>query len=288
MEPTPTRGTPPVEEQTAAAVSGSALSQWSVTPSVSSAGVSSRGTLASGTLRIVIPISEAESSADEIKEMSVPASPPRLPISQGLATGSMTHAVTKSVIYRQQREDEAAASSSRSQEDELSGRQSPGSGRDLMPLGTDCQESKEGGESDPEGARPRVGQDAVIPVETRTWDEMEDAVWQSVRGTSEGAMGYALAVLDRIWTDVEEGRADTTADHQPRDDIRPAQPDGRATAGEGSFTAATGRPADRATSHSHTPSLDRVRSEADSSGVEVLADLLEGDATHIRKERVQL
>ncbi len=47
-------------------------------------------------------------------------------------------------------------------------------------------------------------QDAVTAVETRTWDEMKNTVWQIVRGTSEGAMGYALAILDRIRTDVEE------------------------------------------------------------------------------------
>ncbi len=84
----------------------------------------------------------------------MPASPPRLPISQDLTTGSMTHAVTSSAIYCQRLEDEAAASSSHSQEDKLSGQQSPGSGRDLMPLGRECLESEEGGESDLEGARP--------------------------------------------------------------------------------------------------------------------------------------
>ncbi len=201
VRPAPTMETPPAEKQTAAAASGSALSQRSVTSSVISAGVSSRGTLASGTLRIVIPTIEAESSEDE---MSVPASPPRLRIPQGLATGSMAHAVTSSVIYHQQLEDEAAASSSRSQEDGLSGQQSTGSGRDLMPMRADYQESREGSENDSEGARPRVGQDTVTTVETCTWDEMDGAVWQSVRGTLEGAMGYALAVLDQIRTDVEE------------------------------------------------------------------------------------
>ncbi len=54
------------------------------------------------------------------------------------------------------------------------------------------------------GARPQAGQNAVVPVETHPWEEVEGAVWQSVRGTSEGAIGYALAVLDRIQTDVEE------------------------------------------------------------------------------------
>ena len=41
-------------------------------------------------------------------------------------------------------------------------------------------------------------------METHTWEEMESAVWQSARGTSDWAMGYALAILDRIRTDVEE------------------------------------------------------------------------------------
>ncbi len=44
----------------------------------------------------------------------------------------------------------------------------------------------------------------MVLVETHTWEEVEGAIWQSVRRTSEGAMGYALAVLDRIRTDVEE------------------------------------------------------------------------------------
>ncbi len=136
--------------------------------------------------------------------MHVPASPPRLPISQDLATGSMYHAVTSSVIYRQQVEDEAGASSSHSQEDRLSGRQSPGSGRGPGPLKTDCQEPEEGVENDSAGARTRVGQNAVVPVETHTWEEVEGAVWQGVRGNSEGVMGYALAVLDQIQTNVEE------------------------------------------------------------------------------------
>ena len=54
------------------------------------------------------------------------------------------------------------------------------------------------------GARPQVGQNEVAPLETHTWEEVEGAVWQSVRGTSEGAMEYALAVLDQIRTNVEE------------------------------------------------------------------------------------
>ncbi len=136
--------------------------------------------------------------------MGVSASPLRLPSSQGLDTGSMTSAVTTSVIYRQRVEDEAAASSSHIQEDRLSGRQSPGSGQGLGPLRTGCQESEETVVNDSAGAGPRIGQNAVVPVETHTWEEVEGAVWQSVRGTSEGAMWYALAILDRIRTDMEQ------------------------------------------------------------------------------------
>ncbi len=73
-----------------------------------------------------------------------------------------------------------------------------------MPVRADYPEPGEDSENDSAGARPRVGQDIVIPVKTHTWDEMEGAVWQSVRGTSEGAMGYALAVQDQIQTNVEE------------------------------------------------------------------------------------
>ena len=36
------------------------------------------------------------------------------------------------------------------------------------------------------------------------WDEMEGAVRQSICGMTEGTMGYALAVLDQICTDMEE------------------------------------------------------------------------------------
>ncbi len=75
MQPAPTKETSPTEEQAGAVASGSALSLWSVASGISSTKAGSRGTLASGTLRIIIPTSEAESSADEIEEMSVPASP---------------------------------------------------------------------------------------------------------------------------------------------------------------------------------------------------------------------
>ncbi len=79
VRPAPAMEALKAEEQTATAASGSATSQRSVAPNVSSAGTSSKGTFVSGFLRqwIVIPASDAESSADEIEEMSVPASQPR-------------------------------------------------------------------------------------------------------------------------------------------------------------------------------------------------------------------
>ncbi len=49
-------------------------------------------------------------------------------------------------------------------------------------------------------------------METHTWEEMEGAVRQGARGTADGAMGYALTVLDRMRPDVEERfRAQTLA-----------------------------------------------------------------------------
>ncbi len=197
----PVRETAPTKEQAAAAASRSTLSQRSVTHGVSPTKTSSRGTLASGTLQIVIPVSDDDSSEDE---MGVSASPPRLPGSRDLATDSMTDAVTTSVIHRQRVEDEAAASSSHNQEGKLAGRQSPRAERDRGPLRTGCLESGETAGHDPAGARPRIGQNAIVLVETHTWEEAEGAVWQSACGTSDGAMGYALAILDRIRTDVEE------------------------------------------------------------------------------------
>ncbi len=105
--------------------------------------------MASGTLQIVIPTSGADSSEDKT---GVSASPPRLPSYQGLATGSVTSAVTTSVIYRQRVEDEAAASSSHSQDDRLSGRQSLRAGQGPGPLRTGCQESEETVENNSAGA----------------------------------------------------------------------------------------------------------------------------------------
>ncbi len=202
VRPVSTRKALPTGEQIVVTASGSALSQRYVTRSVSLMRVSSRETLASGTLRIVIPDSDVDGSEDE---MRVSASPPRLPSSQDLTTVPMTDAVTTAVIHCQRAEDEAAASSSHSQEGKLPVRQSPRAGQDLGPLRTGAPESGEAAGNDPGGARPRRGQNAVAPVETHTWEEVEGAVWQSARGTSDGAIGYALAVLDRMQTEVEEG-----------------------------------------------------------------------------------
>ncbi len=104
----------PTEEQPAANTSQSALSQRSVSVTT----VSSRETLASGTVRIVIPTSGADSSEEE---MDVPASPSRLPGRQGLPNNLLTEAVT-TVLHRQRVEDEAATSSSHGPERKLSER----------------------------------------------------------------------------------------------------------------------------------------------------------------------
>ncbi len=117
VRPTPAQETAPTEEQPVATAPRSALSQRSVSRSVSVTKTSSRETLASGTLQIVILMN----GTDSLKEqMDVPTSPPRLPGPRGLSTNPLTAAVTTSVIHHQQVEDEAAASSSRSQEGKLS------------------------------------------------------------------------------------------------------------------------------------------------------------------------
>ena len=83
VRPAPAKETAPAEEQPAATTSRSALSQRSVIRSVSVTKVSSRETLGSGTLQIVILTSGTDSSEDE---MNVPVSPPRLPSSHDLST----------------------------------------------------------------------------------------------------------------------------------------------------------------------------------------------------------
>ncbi len=164
----------PTEEQIAATALGSALSQRSVTHSISPIQVSSRETLASGTLRIVIPASDVDSSEDE---MRVSTSPLQLPSSQELTTDPMTDAVSIAVLHRQRAENQAAASSSRSQEGKVTVRQSPGTGQGLGPLKTGCPESEEPAETDPTGTRTWVEQNAIVPVEIHTWEEVEGAVW---------------------------------------------------------------------------------------------------------------
>ncbi len=134
--------------------------------------------------------------------MDASVSPPRLSSSHGLSTNPPTDAAATSVIHRQQVEDEAAASSSHSQEGRLSEWQTPRAGQSLERPG--CPESEETAEDDPVGAGRQRGQNVIVPVETHTWEEVKGAVWQIARGTSEGAMGYALAILDGMWTDVEE------------------------------------------------------------------------------------
>ncbi len=149
VRPMPTGKVLSAGEQIAATASESALSQRSVTHSISPTKVSSRETLASGTLQIVIPASDVDSSGDG---MEVSTSPLRLPNSQELATDPMTEAVTTAVLHRQRAEDQAAASSSCSQEGKVIMRQSPGTGQDLGPLKTFCPGSEEPAEIDPIGA----------------------------------------------------------------------------------------------------------------------------------------
>ena len=205
----PTGKVLPAREQIAATALGSALNQRSVTHSVSPTRVSSRETLASGTLQIVIPASDVDSLEDE---MEVSASPPRLPNDQGSTTDLMTEAVTTAVLHRQRAEDQAASSSSCSQEGKVTIRPSPGTGQGLGPLKNGFPESEKSAETSSTGTKPQVGQNAIVPVETHTWEEMEGAVWQGARATADGAMGYALTVLDRMRTDVEERfRAQTRA-----------------------------------------------------------------------------
>ena len=88
VQPVPTGKALPTGEQIVVTASGSALSQRSVTRSVSPIRVSSTETLASGTLQIVIPDSDVDGSEDGMRVSA-------------LATDPMTDAVTAAVIHRQ-------------------------------------------------------------------------------------------------------------------------------------------------------------------------------------------
>ncbi len=172
-----------------------------MTPGVSPTKASSKDSLASGTLRIVIPASDQDTSEDE---MGVSASPPQLPGPQGLAADLLTEAVTAAVIHRHLVEDEAAVSSPHSQGYGPSGQQSSRVDQGPGPQGAGHQEPEGPVEANHMGARPRAGQKAIAPVETHTWEEVESVVWQSAQGTADWAIGYALTILDKVWTDVEE------------------------------------------------------------------------------------
>ncbi len=188
-----------MKEQPAVTASRSVLSHRSAGSSASALTVSSRETLTSGALQIIILTNGTDSSEEE---MEVPASPPRIPGPQDLSNNLLTEAVTTAILHRQQVEDEAAASSSSGQERELSGRQAHVKKQDPRRAG--CSELEEPTGSNPAGTGARKGQGAIKPVETHTWEEMEGAVRQGARGTAEGTMGYALTVLDQMRTDVEE------------------------------------------------------------------------------------
>ncbi len=204
VRPAPTRKAIPTEEQPAAITSRSILRHRSVSSSASVLTVSPHDTHAGGALQIVIPISGMDSSEEE---MEVPASPPRIPGPQDSSNDLLTEAVTMAILHCQQVEDEAAASSASGQEGK---QQAPVTRQD--PRRTGCTELEESTGSSPVGPGARRGQGTVKPVETHTWEELEGAVRQGVRGTAEGTMGYALTVLDQMQTDVEEWfRAQTRA-----------------------------------------------------------------------------
>ncbi len=191
--------TVPTEEQPAATASRSVLSHRSVGRSVSVTTVSPRETLTSETLQIVIPTSGTDSSEEE---MDVPASPSRIPGHQDLPNNLLTEAVTTAFLHRQQAEDEAAASSSPGPERKISERQTLVEKQDPRKAG--CPESEESVGNDPVGSGARKGQSTVTLVETHTWEEMEGAVRQGARGTTEGALGYTLTILSQMRADVEE------------------------------------------------------------------------------------
>ncbi len=147
MKPPPVQEAATTEEQPAATGSRSELSQRPASRSVSVTTISSRETLASGTLWIVIPTSEVDSSE---REMDVPASPSRLPGHQELPNYLLTEAVTTSVLHCQRVEDEAETSSSHGPERELSERQTLRERQDPRKAG--CPEVEESAGSNPAGA----------------------------------------------------------------------------------------------------------------------------------------
>ncbi len=218
MQPATEIKVPLATERIPATVSRSATSQRSVASSISFLGASSNGTHISGSLKIVIPAADVEGSADKMEEMSVPPSPLTLPMLQGPTASSMTQAVTSSVIYAHQMEDDAAASPSRDPEDGSSGRRPQGQEGPNCPPKVDHRGTDEDVQG---GARPRRDKEATTgpsrlgwtqpgvvpswdPVETSTWEELEEAAHLSVQGTTEGAMDYALAMLSQARTDIEE------------------------------------------------------------------------------------
>ncbi len=185
-----------MEEQPAATASRSVLSHRSVSSSASVLKVGSCDTHTSGALQIVIPVSGADSSEEEIE---VPAPPPQVAGPPDSSNDLLTEAVTTAVLHHQQVEDEAAASSSSGQEKTL---QAPATKQDPQRAG--CSRLGEPTGSGHVGVGARKGPGTARPVETHTWEEMQGAVRQGARGTAEGTIGYALTVLDQMRTDMEE------------------------------------------------------------------------------------
>ena len=196
VRPAPVPEAIPEREQPAATTSRSVLSHCSVSSSVSALTVSSRDTHTSGALQIVIP---ASGTKDSEEEMEVPAPPPRIAGPPDSSHDHLTEAVTTAVLHRQQMEDEAAASSSSGPEKKPQVRATRPD-----PRRPGCSELGEPTGSDPVETGTRKEQGTAMPVETHTWEEMEGAVGQGAHGTAEGTMGYALTILDRMRTDMQE------------------------------------------------------------------------------------
>ncbi len=209
---------PPAIGRVPATISVSSTSQRSASSSISSLGTSPDKTCTGGSLRIVIPTTDVEEAADEMEEINVPVSPPRLPMRQNPMASSMMQAVTSSVIYARQMEDEAAASPPRGPETRCLGWRLQEQRGPYCPLAVDHRGTQS---DDNGGARPRTNfetptepshlgwmQPRTVPrwdcMETEMWEEVEEAAQLSVQGTREGAIDYALAVLSQACTDIEE------------------------------------------------------------------------------------
>ena len=128
-------------------------------------------------------------ASDGVGEMSVPASPPQLPILQNTMTSSMNQAMTSSVIYASQMEADTVASPLRNPQNGFRECQPQEQrGPDIRP----AWDHRESGSEDQGGAWPRTDMEAPAgpsrlgwtwpgaaprwdPIETGTWEELEEA-----------------------------------------------------------------------------------------------------------------